>query len=94
MKFGYGQTCNLSSNAVCVISDVVPSVGALVMVEVDISRPQTQGSEPAPRLLLQGEGIVFRQRKDAGEFVIVMTHSSFDRRASSSGRGRLLTMQL
>jgi hypothetical protein len=91
---GYGQTCNLSSSAVCVISDVVPSVGALVMVEVDISRPHTHDHKPPPRLLLQGEGVVFRQRKDAGEFVIMMTHSSFDRRVSRSECGRILTMQL
>lgn len=64
------------------------------MVEVDISRPRTPDSKPSPRLLLQGEGIVFRQRKDAGEFVIMMTHSSFDRRTSSSERGRIITMQL
>src|SRR5277367_380591 len=72
MKFGQGQTRDLSSDAVCVISNVIPSAGALVMVEVDISAPQTHDYKPSSRLLLEGEGVVFRQRKDVGEFVIIM----------------------
>ncbi len=64
------------------------------MVEVDISAPQTHDYKPSSRLLLEGEGVVFRQRKDVGEFVIIMTYSSFDRRIFTSDRGRILTMKL
>jgi hypothetical protein len=94
MNFGCGRTCNLSSRAVCVVSEVVLPVGALVMVEVDIPGPPAHDLSASSGFLLQGEGVVSRQRKDAGEFVIMMTHSTFDRRLPADECGRILTMQL
>jgi hypothetical protein len=78
MNFAAGKTRNLSSGGVCVVSTVVPFLGAVVMLEIDLPRPGDGETRISSSLLLRAEGTVLRHREREGEFVAMITHATFD----------------
>jgi hypothetical protein len=78
-NFATGKTRDLGSGGVCVIADVLPSPGAVVMLEIDLPRPGDPFGGIHPDLLLRAEGTVLRHQENKREFVVMITYATLDR---------------
>jgi hypothetical protein len=77
INFASGRTRDLSSGEVCVIAQVCPRPGAVVMLEIDLRRPDDCGHLHND-ILLRAEGTVVRQNRDQGEFEVLITFAELD----------------
>ncbi len=77
-NFATGKTRDLGSGGVCVIADVLPVPGSVVMLEIDLPRSGDACDQP-PELLLRAEGTVLRHQSNEKEFVVVITYATLDR---------------
>ena len=78
MNFASGRTRVLGSGTVCVVAEVLPFIGAVVMLEIDLPRQRDQYGQTKQDLLLLAEGIVVQHHTSEGEFVVIITYASFD----------------
>jgi hypothetical protein len=78
-NFAIGKTRDLGSGGVCVIADVLPSPGAVVMLEIDLPRAGDAYGQLRPELLLRAEGTVLRHQCNEREFVVMITYATLDR---------------
>ena len=78
MSFASGRTRDLGSGIVCVVAEVLPSIGAVVMLEIDLPRQRDQYGQTRQDLLLLAEGIVCEHHTGEGEFVVTINYASFD----------------
>jgi hypothetical protein len=83
MNFATGTTRDLGSGGVCVIAEVLPLLGARIMLEVDLPRAADPFGQLRPDLLYRAEGIVVQHRKGLAEFVATITNASLDRGGQS-----------
>ena len=74
---------------VCVIADVLPSPGAVVMLEIDLPRSGEAHSQLPPELLLRAEGTVLRHQGNEREFVVMITYATLDRERPGEASTRL-----
>jgi hypothetical protein len=88
-NFATGKTRDLGSGGVCVIADVLPSPGAVVMLEIDLPRPGDPLGQLQPDLLLRAEGTVLRHQGNEREFVVMITYATLDREPQGEGSKRL-----
>ena len=78
-NFATGKTRDLGSRGVCVIADVLPDPGTIVMIEIDLPRSEDASGQVQPDLLLRAEGTVSRHQAGQREFVLLITNASLDR---------------
>ena len=78
MNFASGLTRDLGSGGVCVIADVLPFPGAVVMLEIDLPRPNVHPGQLQRDLLLRAEGTVLRHHSSGREFDVSITNAAFD----------------
>jgi hypothetical protein len=88
-NFATGLTRDLGSGGVCVIADVLPLPGAVVMLEIDLPRPEDLCGNLQPDLLLRAEGTVLQNQSTEKEFVVKITYAAFDRERHGEARMRL-----
>jgi hypothetical protein len=88
-NFATGLTRDLGSGGVCVIADVLPLPGAVVMLEIDLPRSGDRFGLSHPDLILQAEGTVLRHTSDKREFVVMITHATLDRENPGEASKRL-----
>ena len=80
LNFGFGTTRDVSSGGVSICSEGVPSMGAAVLVEVDLAwdSPEAVGVTQLERVL-RVEGQVVRHHEDGyGGFAVMATHTSIE----------------
>jgi hypothetical protein len=78
-NFATGKTRDLGSQGVCVIADVLPLPGTVVMLEIDLPRAGDAHGQLQPDLLLRAEGTVLRHQGNEKEFVVTITYAALDR---------------
>jgi hypothetical protein len=78
MSFASGRTRDLGSGTVCIVAEVLPSIGAVVMLEIDLPRQFGQYGQTRQDLLLLAEGIVCAHQAGEGAFVVTINYASFD----------------
>jgi hypothetical protein len=78
LSFASGQTRNLSSGGVCVSAPVLPVLGTVIMLEIDLPRLGDHHGESLSHPLLVAEGTVLRHHDKEGEFVARITHATID----------------
>jgi len=76
-SFASGWTRNLSSGGVAVVAPVLPPVGSVVMLEVDLPRLGEGGKSLMSPLLLTVEGTVLRHHSSGEGFVAMTTYATF-----------------
>ena len=82
-NFATGKTRDLGSGCMCVVADVIPRPGVLVMLEVDLPRAGDSSSQAHPDLVLRVEGTVSPEQTGEKEFVVMITYASLDREGGS-----------
>jgi hypothetical protein len=78
MSFAAGWTRNLGSGAVCIVAEVLPFIGAIMMLEIDLPRNNDQYGPTKQDLLFLAEGIVCEHHASQGEFVVTINYASID----------------
>lgn len=84
VSFACGRTHNLSSGGACVIAKVLPPIGAVVMLEIDLPRADKHDGQSLAVLLLSAEGTIVRHCTRESQFVAIITHATFDNEALAS----------
>jgi hypothetical protein len=84
MNFASGRTRTLSCETVCVVAEVLPFIGAVVMLEIDLPRQRDEYGQTKRDLLLLAEGIVVEHNTSGGDFVVTISYAYFDNRPDES----------
>lgn len=78
LNFGFGTTRNVSSGGVSISSDGLPSMGAAVLVEIDLAWDDCDDTSPLERVLrVEGQVVRHEPDGDAG-FAVMATHTSIE----------------
>lgn len=83
LNFGSGTTRNVSSGGVCITASGVPTVGAAVLVEIDLAWEAGSSLESAGERVLRVEGRVIRHETQTQEdqqivFAVMATQATIE----------------